>query len=165
MKTMRPQKTRHCHSSWLLQIAPTRNGKVSAPRCMNLVELFSQVPDANGSLKLTHGALIPEGYQLSATTPKYPWICPIRPCRKVFVGLVQLGGHFIVSKPPCLGHCARLTPGSEHTEARVYMTIKMGPFRCAVKPFFVVGLRKGQPKNSRPLLFPGAPPTPLSRPL
>ncbi|KAK4161023.1 hypothetical protein QBC43DRAFT_218608 [Cladorrhinum sp. PSN259] len=43
----------------------------------------------------TFGTLIPEGYQLSSSTPDYPWICPIRSCRKVFTKINGLGGHFV----------------------------------------------------------------------
>lgn len=54
--------------------------------------------DEDGSLKPTYGILIPEGYQLSDDIPGYPWVCPIRSCRKTFAKVVQLGGHFIVSR-------------------------------------------------------------------
>jgi hypothetical protein len=54
--------------------------------------------DDDGSLKVTYGTLVPEGYKLSDDIPGYPWVCPIRSCRKAFAKAVQLGGHFIVSK-------------------------------------------------------------------
>lgn len=54
-------------------------------------------PDENGVLQLTHGALLPERYQLSAEIPGHPWICPLRTCRRAFPALVRLGGHFNVS--------------------------------------------------------------------
>ncbi|KAK4226693.1 hypothetical protein QBC38DRAFT_337808, partial [Podospora fimiseda] len=43
----------------------------------------------------TWGTLVPEGYRLSTTTPKHPYICPIRTCRKVFEKMNRLGGHFV----------------------------------------------------------------------
>lgn len=42
------------------------------------------------------GALIPEKYDLDRTVPGYPWICPIRSCRRVFKKIVSLGPHFVV---------------------------------------------------------------------
>ncbi|KAH6632341.1 hypothetical protein F5144DRAFT_573747 [Chaetomium tenue] len=56
---------------------------------------YTRWKDENGSLLLTRGVLIPEGYQFSTSTPGHPWVCPVRSCRKVFVKLVQLGSHFI----------------------------------------------------------------------
>ena len=44
-----------------------------------------------------YGALFPEGYQLSTTTPGHPWVCPIRSCGKAFAQIMRLGGHFVVS--------------------------------------------------------------------
>lgn len=43
------------------------------------------------------GAFIPESYDLDHTLTGYPWICPIRSCRKVFKNMAGLGSHFIVS--------------------------------------------------------------------
>ncbi|KAK4098319.1 hypothetical protein N658DRAFT_499560 [Parathielavia hyrcaniae] len=51
--------------------------------------------DDDGSLHKTYGALIPEGYQLSTTTPQYPWICPIRTCRRIFSKVKELGRHSV----------------------------------------------------------------------
>ncbi|GAB1319579.1 hypothetical protein MFIFM68171_09789 [Madurella fahalii] len=57
--------------------------------------LYSQWKDSSGALIKTRGVLLPESYKLSATTPDYPWICPVRSCRRVFQKMIQLGGHFI----------------------------------------------------------------------
>ncbi|KAH6856052.1 hypothetical protein B0I37DRAFT_395880 [Chaetomium sp. MPI-CAGE-AT-0009] len=56
---------------------------------------YTKWRDENGSLMLTHGALLPEGYQLSTSIPGHPWICPVRSCRKVFAKIDQLGRHFV----------------------------------------------------------------------
>ncbi|SPQ25474.1 6388f316-e7a7-4334-b022-fe26e4a5868e [Thermothielavioides terrestris] len=50
--------------------------------------------DSKGALLPAYGALLPEGYQLSYTTPGHPWVCPIRSCRTVFSKIAQLGYHF-----------------------------------------------------------------------
>ncbi|KAK3905967.1 hypothetical protein C8A05DRAFT_30204 [Staphylotrichum tortipilum] len=56
---------------------------------------YTRWRDEDGSLRVAYGTLVPEGYQLSDDIPGYPWICPIRSCRKAFAKTVQLGGHFI----------------------------------------------------------------------
>ncbi|KAH9434018.1 hypothetical protein MCOR02_006046 [Pyricularia oryzae] len=50
--------------------------------------------DSNGQLDSTFGALIPEGYALW-NNPSYPWICPVRDCRRLCASRQALGGHFI----------------------------------------------------------------------
>ncbi|KAK1755580.1 hypothetical protein QBC47DRAFT_413331 [Echria macrotheca] len=51
--------------------------------------------DEDGNHYRTGGALIPEGYQLCDKHPSFPWICPIRTCRRLFAGLRPLGTHFV----------------------------------------------------------------------
>ncbi|KAK3952870.1 hypothetical protein QBC32DRAFT_259265 [Pseudoneurospora amorphoporcata] len=55
---------------------------------------YSVWGDADHGLKDTHGALIPEGYELDKTWPGRPWICPIRSCRVVCKTTWTLGSHF-----------------------------------------------------------------------
>ncbi|KAK0715531.1 hypothetical protein B0H67DRAFT_242336 [Lasiosphaeris hirsuta] len=45
----------------------------------------------------TYGVLLPEGYELSDDIEGYPWICPVRNCRKVFPALCNLGSHFVIA--------------------------------------------------------------------
>ncbi|KAJ4289478.1 hypothetical protein N0V88_006960 [Collariella sp. IMI 366227] len=47
--------------------------------------------DVNEVLSPTYGALIPDGYEQSTTTPGHPWICPVRSCRRVFPKISQIG--------------------------------------------------------------------------
>ncbi|KAK4173716.1 hypothetical protein QBC36DRAFT_193979 [Triangularia setosa] len=42
-----------------------------------------------------YGTLIPDGYEWSTARPGFPWICPVRSCRKLFPAVKQLGGHFV----------------------------------------------------------------------
>ncbi|KAK1834260.1 hypothetical protein QBC39DRAFT_252901 [Podospora conica] len=51
--------------------------------------------DDTGTPGRTHGALIPDGYQLSDAFPGLPFICPIRSCRKVLRDMKRLGCHFV----------------------------------------------------------------------
>ncbi|KAK4200981.1 hypothetical protein QBC40DRAFT_172508 [Triangularia verruculosa] len=51
-----------------------------------------------------HGALIPDEYEWSPALPGFPWICPVRSCRKLFPGIKQLGGHFVRQHRGCLFH-------------------------------------------------------------
>lgn len=49
--------------------------------------------DARGLHEPTRGALIPARYSLH-DHPNYPFICPIRDCRRTLPSLFALGGHF-----------------------------------------------------------------------
>ncbi|KAK4671439.1 hypothetical protein QC764_600340 [Podospora pseudoanserina] len=42
-----------------------------------------------------YGTTIPDGYEWSSARPGFPWICPVRSCRKLFPAIKQLGGHFV----------------------------------------------------------------------
>ncbi|KAK4159973.1 hypothetical protein QBC43DRAFT_326194 [Cladorrhinum sp. PSN259] len=44
----------------------------------------------------TNGALLPAGYK-QFDSPDFPWICPIRSCRELFVTIFGLGKHFNTS--------------------------------------------------------------------
>jgi hypothetical protein len=61
--------------------------------------LTCSVPDENGQLAPTSGALLPAGYQLDATIPGRPWVCPVRTCRKALCKRTDLGFHFQVCQP------------------------------------------------------------------
>ncbi|KAK3693248.1 hypothetical protein B0T22DRAFT_449282 [Podospora appendiculata] len=52
--------------------------------------------DESGTLVTTAGALLPPGYK-TLDDPDYPWICPVRSCRKRLQTLFGLGKHFGVS--------------------------------------------------------------------
>lgn len=58
--------------------------------------LYKVIKGLNGKDVPMCGALIPEKYDLDRTVPGYPWICPIRSCRRVFKKIVSLGPHFAV---------------------------------------------------------------------
>lgn len=60
---------------------------------------YKAIKGLNGKDVPMCGALIPEKYDLDRTVPGYPWICPIRSCRRVFKKIVSLGPHFIVCLP------------------------------------------------------------------
>ncbi|KAG6006945.1 hypothetical protein E4U21_006564 [Claviceps maximensis] len=49
--------------------------------------------NADGEHMSTRGALIPAKYRLH-DDPQYPFICPIRDCRRTLPSLFALGGHF-----------------------------------------------------------------------
>lgn len=78
--------------------------------------------EATGELLLTHGALLPPGYEKS-DYPDLPWICPVRNCRALLPGITGLGRHFGVVHRACrlndnldgtltdLGRYADPTPG------------------------------------------------------
>ncbi|KAG5982470.1 hypothetical protein E4U55_001873 [Claviceps digitariae] len=55
--------------------------------------LYSVWVDARGLHVPTRGALIPAKYRLH-DDPEYPFICPIRDCRRTLPNLNALGGHF-----------------------------------------------------------------------
>lgn len=57
---------------------------------------YKVIKGLDGKDVLMCGALIPEGYDLDRTVPGYPWICPIRSCRRIFKKIVSLGSHFVV---------------------------------------------------------------------
>ncbi|KAL2018233.1 hypothetical protein VTK56DRAFT_1140 [Thermocarpiscus australiensis] len=84
-------------------------GKVSGdiPQSIELAapgRPYTKWRDADGTLSSAYGALFPEHYELSTTTPQHPWICPIRSCRKVFEKLRQLGHHFNIKHRGILLH-------------------------------------------------------------
>ncbi|KAL2193456.1 hypothetical protein P885DRAFT_45425 [Corynascus similis CBS 632.67] len=56
----------------------SRNGtELFAPITMATTDrAYTKWRDEKGCLRPTYGALIPEGYQLSTTIAKHPWICP-----------------------------------------------------------------------------------------
>ncbi|KAK4248291.1 hypothetical protein C7999DRAFT_13707 [Corynascus novoguineensis] len=56
----------------------SKNGiELPAPITMATTDrAYTKWRDEKGSLRPTYGALIPEGYQLSTTIAKHPWICP-----------------------------------------------------------------------------------------
>ncbi|KAL2258114.1 hypothetical protein VTK26DRAFT_8704 [Humicola hyalothermophila] len=56
---------------------------------------YNEFKDEHGLITGGYGALFPEGYRLSTTTPQNPWVCPIRSCGKVFADISRLGGHFV----------------------------------------------------------------------
>jgi len=89
--------------------------------------VFLTVLDEIGCLRPTYGALIPEGYQLSTTIAKHPWICPVRSCRKLFAKLRELGGHFVVSQLPTMPTLTQLILVRVNTEVHNYTTTKTGP--------------------------------------
>ncbi|KAK4448009.1 hypothetical protein QBC34DRAFT_301814 [Podospora aff. communis PSN243] len=60
--------------------------------------------DDFGSLRKACGALIPDKYEFSDAIPGRPWVCPIRPCRKVFPGVTALGAHFSAEHRAALLH-------------------------------------------------------------
>jgi hypothetical protein len=65
--------------------------------CMFLQSLLTKhLADESGQGHSTVGGLIPPGYQKSAD-PLFPWVCPVRSCRKLLPTLTGLGKHFIVS--------------------------------------------------------------------
>lgn len=57
---------------------------------------YKVIKGLNGKDVLMCGALIPEKYDLDPTVPSYPWICPVRSCRRVFKKIASLGSHFVV---------------------------------------------------------------------
>lgn len=57
---------------------------------------YKVIKGREGKDVLMCGALIPEKYDLDPIVPGYPWICPIRSCRRVFKKIVSLGPHFAV---------------------------------------------------------------------
>ena len=73
-------------------------GRRSRPLCVDVGILIptSHIGET-GELKSMAGALIPQGYELDATLPHRPWICPIRSCRILCRNRRALGYHFIVS--------------------------------------------------------------------
>lgn len=56
---------------------------------------YKVIKGLDGKDVLMCGALIPEQYDLDRTVPGYPWICPVRSCRRVFKKIASLGAHFI----------------------------------------------------------------------
>ncbi len=110
----------------------------------------------DGSVHAAHGALIPEGYKLSAATPTHPWICAIRSCRKVFAQIGQLGRHFNVidchKRPPF----ALTNPDSGAIVVRGCTTTKTVHSPSVASP-----ARRAQAQASDSPLSssPGAPPT------
>ncbi|RSM19853.1 hypothetical protein CDV31_001211 [Fusarium ambrosium] len=53
----------------------------------------------DGTMVSGRGALIPSNYKLYDNN-EYPFVCPVRDCRRLFAGLKGLGGHFGAS------HCS-----------------------------------------------------------
>lgn len=51
-----------------------------------------------GKKKVLMGVLIPDGYKLHPD-PTYPYVCPVRTCRKLFSTLPGVDLHFYVSHP------------------------------------------------------------------
>ncbi|TLD28323.1 hypothetical protein PspLS_03592 [Pyricularia sp. CBS 133598] len=68
--------------------------KICSLKMVNPERSYRLWRDANGRLESTFGALIPEGYALW-NNPSYPWICPVRDCRRLCASRQALGGHFI----------------------------------------------------------------------
>ncbi|KAM7220455.1 hypothetical protein V8F06_004234 [Rhypophila decipiens] len=56
-------------------------------------KIYKFYKDENGEVMSTKGALIPPEYQKYPNTA-FPWICPVRSCRRMLPGLVGLGKHF-----------------------------------------------------------------------
>lgn len=71
-------------------------GKFHRFNCVVPLELTVLNSDENGELSSTYGALIPPGYRKSKNQT-FPWICPVRNCRRMLPSLVGLGKHFCVS--------------------------------------------------------------------
>ncbi|KUI67543.1 hypothetical protein VM1G_03615 [Cytospora mali] len=82
--------------------------KLFEPSEINNIEMASHdrtykvFPGKDGELKQMHGALIPDKYDLDRSVPGYPWICPVRSCRLVHEGRINLGAHFIAKHRGCL---------------------------------------------------------------
>lgn len=57
---------------------------------------YKVITGPGGDTILTCGALLPRNYERDTTIPGYPWICPIRSCRCVFMKIISLGSHFVV---------------------------------------------------------------------
>lgn len=57
---------------------------------------YKVIKTKNGADESMRGALIPEKYDLDHTVAGYPWICPVRSCRKVFKKIFSIGSHFVV---------------------------------------------------------------------
>ncbi|KAM7200023.1 hypothetical protein V8F33_004197 [Rhypophila sp. PSN 637] len=56
-------------------------------------KIYKFYKDENGEVMSSKGALIPPEYQKYPNTA-FPWICPVRSCRRMLPGLVGLGKHF-----------------------------------------------------------------------
>ncbi|AEO60865.1 hypothetical protein MYCTH_2310549 [Thermothelomyces thermophilus ATCC 42464] len=119
---------------------------------------YSKWRDERGSLIPTYGALIPEGYKFSTTTPGRPWICPVRSCRKVFAKLRELGSHFNRGHRGAQLHDNEDGTLSERTTGRLRR-----PSSKLAAPFPAVVISRGPPdpaeapavEPSFPTLVPG----------
>ncbi|KAL2134695.1 hypothetical protein VTI74DRAFT_11099 [Chaetomium olivicolor] len=104
----------------------------------------------NGVLASTFGALIPDGYELSTTTPHHPWICPVRSCRKVFTRLSQLGVHFSRIHRGVLLHDNQ---DGTFAECGKYAPLRGGPHQVSKpeQPAIVVSRGPAGPSDPPPL--------------
>lgn len=62
---------------------------------------YNTFRNAQGVLKTAPGLQLPTGYQLW-DDPTYPYICPVRNCRRILPKLQSLGAHLYVSYCCCL---------------------------------------------------------------
>ncbi|KAK3294303.1 uncharacterized protein B0H64DRAFT_184045 [Chaetomium fimeti] len=109
---------------------------------------YTKWRDENGFLVLTHGALIPDGYQFSTSIPGHPWICPVRSCRKVFTKIIQLGSHFVRKH-----RGAHLHDNEDGTfsERRIGLLRRVSGRASAPQPAIVVSRGPADPSDPPPV--------------
>ncbi|KAK3380828.1 hypothetical protein B0H63DRAFT_474433 [Podospora didyma] len=138
--------------------------------------LYKRWIDESGIANPTHGALLPRGYQKSSN-PEFPWVCPIRSCRKMLPSMQGLGKHFCnVHRAECfndnldgtltyLGLYADPTPGDGKCSGGVNkraIIVSKGPRSLAESPMVDSGLankhaarsKRGGPRQRRLIEIP-----------
>ncbi|KAK0666702.1 hypothetical protein QBC41DRAFT_397695 [Cercophora samala] len=118
--------------------------------------------------KPMYGALIPDGYERSSARSGFPWICPVRSCRKLFPTAKQLGCHFVRQHRGSLlhdnmdgtlsvrGHYAQLRDGEgvvSGGKPKPGIVVSVGPLAPSESPMVAPSLPeqgRSDPDDSRP---------------
>ncbi|RMJ09111.1 hypothetical protein CDV36_011274 [Fusarium kuroshium] len=79
--------------------APTPGDRIVAIAMAEQNRAYVNYLAPDGTMVSGRGALIPSNYKLYDSN-EYPFVCPVRDCRRLFAGLKGLGGHFGAS------HCS-----------------------------------------------------------
>ncbi|KAH6893003.1 hypothetical protein B0T10DRAFT_481239 [Thelonectria olida] len=72
---------------------PNKGERVTAIKMATPDRPYNMLCGPDGEMVPGRGVIFPSGYQLYSD-PEYPFICPVRDCRRLFKNLIAISGHF-----------------------------------------------------------------------